>query len=109
MFQSGKNTTLLRQLEEQTLQMKDMNQELVDVKQTLAHTQKGMSVYTDTCPYPERYVSLYRHLPIPRKVCQSIQTLAHTQKGMSVYTDTCPYPERYVSLYRHLPIHRKVY
>ena len=46
-FQSGKNTTLLRQLEEQTLQMKDMNQELVDVKQTLAHTQKGISVGLD--------------------------------------------------------------
>ena len=30
-----------RQFETQTLQMREMNQELVDVKQTLAYTQKG--------------------------------------------------------------------
>ena len=65
-FQSGKNTTLLRQLEEQTLQMKDMNQELVDVKQTLAHTQKGMSIGLDK-HFKRKIVNYF--LPISLNIC----------------------------------------
>jgi hypothetical protein len=40
----GRDDRLMRQFEAQTLQMKEMGQELVDVKQTLQYTQKGMNL-----------------------------------------------------------------
>ena len=54
---------LVRQLEEQTLQMREMNQELVDVKQTLSHTQKG------------EFISLPRGQACHAKFFQSVKKL----------------------------------
>lgn len=49
-FQPRRDNRLMHQFETQTLQMREMNQELADVKQTLAHTQKGKLIIVEHVP-----------------------------------------------------------